>query len=135
MRHFRLLLMPCLLGACGTASVNREYEGAYPVFEDDCPVIWMNAQGRAVCPDPLAEFIFPDLNTGWLMKLTMEGTVEFCEEKIDENFADGIIEFDSDILVGIMNKSINPQEVKADGRMKLRKSLDALGKIMLPATS
>ena len=61
MRHFRLLLLPCLLGACGTASVNREYEGAYPVFEDDCPVIWMNAQGRAVCPDPLAEFIFPDL--------------------------------------------------------------------------
>ena len=61
MRHFRLLLLPCLLGACGTASVNREYEGAYPVFEDDCPVIWMNDHGRALCPDPLAEFIFPDL--------------------------------------------------------------------------
>ena len=81
------------------------------------------------------QFIFPDLKTGWLLKLTMEGSVEFCEERVDEDFADGIIEFNSDILVGIMNKSINPQEVKADGRMKLRKSLDALGKIMLPATS
>lgn len=94
----------------------------------------MNEVGPYVSDDwgGSVQFIFPDLKTGWLLKLTMEGTVEFCKEMIDEKVADGVIEFNSDILVGIMNKTINAQEVKADGRMKLRKSMDALGKIMMP---
>jgi hypothetical protein len=61
MKLHRLLLLLCLLGACRTASVSREYEAAYPVFEDECPVIWMDDRGRAMCPDPSAEFVFPDL--------------------------------------------------------------------------
>jgi hypothetical protein len=61
MKHYRLMLFPCLLGACRTASVSREYEAAYPVFEDECPVIWMDDHGRAMCPDPSPEFVFPDL--------------------------------------------------------------------------
>lgn len=103
----------------------------------DAMVAKLNEVGPYVSDDwgGSVQFIFPDLDTGWLLKLAMDGTVEFCDERIDEDFADGILEMNSDILVGIMNKTINPQEVKADGRMKLRKSLDALGKIMLPATS
>ena len=97
----------------------------------------MNEVGPYVADDwgGSVQFIFPDLNTGWILKMAMDGTVEFLEEKIDEDFADGVLELDSDILVGIMNKTISTMEVKTDGRMKLRKSLEALGKVMLPASS
>lgn len=61
MRLSRLLVLSCALGACRSASVSREYEGAYPVFEDECPVTWLDDHGRAMCPDSAAEFVFPDL--------------------------------------------------------------------------
>ena len=61
MRLQRLLLLSCVLGACRTASVTREYEAAYPVFENECPVIWLDDHGRALCPDRAAEFVFPDI--------------------------------------------------------------------------
>jgi hypothetical protein len=80
------------------------------------------------------QFIFPDLNTGWLLKLKMDGTVEFLEEKVDEEVATGVIEMDSDTWVGIYEKVISPLEAFSEGKMQVRKSMDALIKIM-PATA
>ncbi len=54
------------------------------------------------------QFVFPDLNTGWLVKLNMEGTVESCVEKVDKEAATGILIMDSDTWVGIMTKKIPP---------------------------
>ena len=79
------------------------------------------------------QFVFPDLNTGWLLKMSMDGTVESCAEKIDEGAANGVVEVDSDTFVGIYTKKIATGEATASGKMKVRKSLDALVKI-LPST-
>ena len=80
------------------------------------------------------QFIFPDLGTGWLVKMAMDGTVESCDEKIDEEAAAGVLEMSSDTFVGIYTKQFSPMEAQADGRMQIRKSIDALIKI-LPATA
>ena len=79
------------------------------------------------------QFVFPDLNTGWLLKMAMDGTVESCAEKIDEGAANGVVEVDSDTFVGIYSKKISTGEARASGKMQVRKSLDALVKI-LPST-
>jgi sulfur carrier protein ThiS len=95
----------------------------------------LNDVGPIVAPDwgGSAQFVFPDLGTGWLLKMNMDGTVESCEEKIDEEAADGVVEFHSDTFVAIYNKEVVPMEAYSDGRLKVRKSIDALIKI-LPAT-
>ena len=80
------------------------------------------------------QYIFTDLNTGWLLKLKMDGTVEFLEEKIDEEAATGVIEMSSDTWVGIYEKTISPIEAFGEGKMQIRKSMEALVKIM-PATA
>ena len=79
------------------------------------------------------QFVISDLNTGWLLKMAMDGTVESCAEKIDEGAANGVVEVDSDTFVGIYTKKIATGEATASGKMKVRKSLDALVKI-LPST-
>ncbi len=79
------------------------------------------------------QFVISDLNTGWLLKMAMDGTVENCEEKIDEDAADGVLEMDSDTWVGINNKTVPPMEAYTEGKMKSRKSDEALMKV-LPAT-
>ncbi len=49
-------------------------------------------------------YLFPDLHTGWLLKMAMDGTVESWDEKIDEEAASGVLEMDSDTWVGVINK-------------------------------
>lgn len=79
------------------------------------------------------QFVISDLETGWLVKMAMDGTVESCDEKIDEEAALGILEMDSDTFVGIISKTLSPLEAQADHKIKARKSMEALMKI-LPAT-
>ncbi len=79
------------------------------------------------------QFVISDLHTGWLVKMAMDGTVESWDEKIDEEAASGVLEMDSDTWVGIMNKTLSPMEANANGKMKVRKSVEALIRI-LPAT-
>ena len=76
------------------------------------------------------QFIFPDLGTGWLVKMAMDGTVESCDEKIDEEAATSVVETDSDTWVGIMAKKIHPMEARASGKVQTRKSMEALIKII-----
>jgi putative sterol carrier protein len=78
------------------------------------------------------QFVFSDLKTGWLIKMAMDGTVASWDEKIDEAAANGVLEMNSDTWVGIMNKTIHPMEAYSSGKMKHRKSQEALMKV-LPA--
>jgi putative sterol carrier protein len=79
------------------------------------------------------QFVISDLKTGWLIKMAMDGTVESCDEKIDEEAALGVLEMDSDTFVGIINKTLNPLEAQAEHKIQVRKSMEALMKV-LPAT-
>ena len=79
------------------------------------------------------QFVISDLNTGWLIQMAMDGTVESCDEKIDEEAALGVLEMDSDTFVGIINKTISPMEAQAERKIQVRKSMEALMKV-LPAT-
>ncbi len=76
------------------------------------------------------QFIFPDLKTGWMLKLKMDGTVESLVEKIDEKNANGVVETNSDTFIDIYEKRIAPTEARASGAMQCRKSLDALVKVL-----
>lgn len=78
------------------------------------------------------QFIFPDLGTGWRLKMAMDGTVESLEEKIDEEASSGVVEIDSDTFIGIYEKRITSTEARTLGKMKTRKSLDALIKVVAP---
>jgi hypothetical protein len=78
------------------------------------------------------QFIFPDLGTGWRLKLAMDGTVESLEEKIDEEASTGVVEMDSDTFIGIYEKRVESMEARAMGKLKTRKSLDALIKVVVP---
>jgi len=80
------------------------------------------------------QFVLPDLNTGWLLKMAMDGTVESCEEKLDEDAATGVLELDSDTFVAIYSGTKSPMEFMAEGKLVGRKSMDALLKI-LPASA
>ncbi|TAK35048.1 MAG: hypothetical protein EPO21_07515 [Chloroflexota bacterium] len=71
-----------------------------------------------------------DLNTGWMMKFAMDGTIESLEERMDEEAATSIMEADSDTLLGIFNGDINPMEARAKGSMRAEKALDPLALIM-----
>jgi putative sterol carrier protein len=79
------------------------------------------------------QFVISDLKTGWLVKMAMDGTVESWDEKIDEEAALGVLEMDSDTFVGIINKTLNPLEAQAEHKIIVRKSMEALMKV-LPAT-
>jgi len=95
----------------------------------------LNEVGPDVAPEwgGSIQFVFPDLHTGWLVKMAMDGTVESCNESTDEAAASGVLEMDSDTFVGIYSKKISTGEARASGKMQVRKSLDALVKI-LPST-
>lgn len=88
--------------------------------------------GPDVAPDwgGSIQFVFPDLGTGWLLKVSMEGTTESCEEKIDEEAATGVLEMTSDTWVDIINKKLHPSEAKAENKIQVRKSVEALIKVM-----
>jgi len=92
----------------------------------------LNELGPDVAPEwgGSVQFVFPDLHTGWLLKVAMDGTVESCIEKIDEEAATGVIETDSDTWVDVINKKIHPSEAKASGKIQVRKSIEALIKIL-----
>ena len=79
------------------------------------------------------QFVVPDLDTGWLLQMAMDGTVESCDEKVDEDAATGVVEMDSDTFVAIYTKAVSPMEASAQGKVKTRKSLDALIKILVPS--
>lgn len=95
----------------------------------------LNEVGPIVAEDwgGSVQFVISDLKTGWLIKMAMDGTVESCDEKIDEESALGILEMDSDTFVGIINKTLNPLEAQAEHKIQVRKSMEALMKV-LPAT-
>ncbi len=92
--------------------------------------------GPFVCKDwgGSVQFIFPDLKTGWLLKMKMDGTVESLEEKIDEEHATGTVELLSDTFVGIYEKTINPPDAYFSGAMKCRPGIEAMVKILAPTT-
>ena len=92
----------------------------------------INEKGPDAAPDwgGSVQFLFPDLQTGWLLKLTMEGEVEFLEEKVDENYATAVIEMDSDSFLAIYNKTKTPTDVFTSGKMQIRKSIEALTKVL-----
>ncbi len=77
-------------------------------------------------------FKVPDLETGWMMKMAMDGTVESLEEKVDEEAATSIIDADSDILLGILNGDVNPTQARAEGKMRAEKALDGLALVLVP---
>lgn len=52
-------------------------------------------------------FKAPDLGTGWMVKMAMDGTVESLEERVDEEGATNIIEADSDTLLEIIGADIS----------------------------
>lgn len=79
------------------------------------------------------QFIVPDLGTGWLLKMAMDGTVESCDEKLDEEAATGVVELDSDTFVAIYTKTTTAMEATAQGKVKTRKSMDALVKVLVPS--
>jgi hypothetical protein len=78
------------------------------------------------------QFIFPDLGIGWWLKMAMDGTVESLEQKTDEEAATGVVEIDSDAFIGIYAGTISSTEARTLGRMRTRKSLDALMKVIVP---
>ncbi len=94
----------------------------------------LNDMGPFVCKDwgGSVQFIFPDLKTGWFLKMKMDGSVESLVEKIDEKAASGTVETDSDTFIGIYEKTIGPSEAMASGKMKARGSLEALMKVLAP---
>ena len=95
----------------------------------------LNEVGPDIAPEwgGSIQFVFPDLHTGWLVKMAMDGTVESWDEKIDEEAATGVLEVDSDTWVGVINRKIATAEAKASGKIQVRKSIEALIKV-LPAT-
>jgi len=70
-----------------------------------------------------------DLKTGWMFKFAMDGTIESWPEMIDEDAADGVMECTSDTFVDIWEKRLPGMEALADGKLKTRKSLDAMMKL------
>ncbi len=91
----------------------------------------LNDMGPDVCPDwgGSVQFIIPDLKTGWFLKMAMDGSVESCVEKVDEAAATGVLEMNSDIWVGMMKKTVNTSEMRLQGKLKARKSIEAMLKI------
>jgi putative sterol carrier protein len=77
-------------------------------------------------------FKCPDLKTGWMMKMSNDGTVESLKEGVDEAAATSIIETDSDTLLGILNGDINASEARSNGKMKAHKALDGLALVLIP---
>lgn len=77
-------------------------------------------------------FKCPDLKTGWMMKMSKDGTVESLTEKMDEQAATSIIEAESDILLRILNGDINASEARSTGKMRAEKALDGLALVLLP---
>lgn len=76
-----------------------------------------------------AQVIISDMNTGWLVKFAMDGTVESWDEKIDEETADGVLEVNSDIFVDIWEKRLPGMQALSEGKLVTRKSLEALMKL------
>ena len=94
----------------------------------------LNDIGPDVVDDWGGSILFktPDLDTGWFMQMAPDGTVESLEEKVDEEAATSIIEAESDILLGILNGEVNPQQARAEGKMKADKALDGLALVLIP---
>ena len=78
----------------------------------------------------MVQFTFPDLATGWLVKMAMDGTVQSWDEKLDEETADGVIEMDGDTFIGVIDKTVIPMEAFTVGKIKTRKGMDGLIKMM-----
>lgn len=78
------------------------------------------------------QLVFPDLGTGWLVQLGVDGTVASCDEKIDEEAATGVLEMHSDTFVGVYSGTLLASEAKDQGKFKLRGSQEALIKIFAP---
>jgi hypothetical protein len=78
------------------------------------------------------QFIFPDLDTGWFLQMAMDGTVESLVEEIDEEAATGVVEMHSDAFIGVYEKTLSTDEARAMGKMRTRKSMEALIKVIAP---
>ncbi|HJX69626.1 MAG TPA: hypothetical protein VJ441_00870 [Dehalococcoidia bacterium] len=95
----------------------------------------LNDVGRYTAADwgGSVQLIIRDLGTGWLLKFAMDGTVESCDEKIDEEAATSVLEFDSsDTFIGIQEKTVDGMEAFSLGKVKARKSMDGLVKVFAP---
>jgi hypothetical protein len=94
----------------------------------------LNEVGPVVASDwgGSVQFVFPDLKTGWFLKMAMDGTVESLAEKVDEEHATATVEVDSDTFVGMYEKTISPLEAHTQGLMKARGSIEALVKVIAP---
>ncbi len=94
----------------------------------------VNEVGPDIAPEwgGAVQFVFPDIKSGWLIKLSMDGSVESWDEVINEDKADGVLEMPGELMYGIMFKGVNPMDPDSLAQMKARKSTDALMKV-LPA--
>ena len=108
------------------AEVQKYMDGIIEKLNEVGPIIAEDWGGSV-------QFVVPDLDTGWLLQMAMDGTVESCDEKVDEEAATGVVEMDSDTFVAIYTKAVSPMEASAQGKVKTRKSLDALIKILVPS--
>lgn len=76
------------------------------------------------------QLVISDLDTGWLVKLAMDGTVESCVEQVDEKAATCVLEMPSDLFVGLYSGSIPVDEVRASGKLRVRKDKLALARLI-----
>jgi putative sterol carrier protein len=73
------------------------------------------------------QFTFPDLKTTYLIKVN-NGVVQSLTEESTPT-ADINVTIDSDILIGIMNKTINPMTAYQTGKLKAKGNLTDLLKL------
>jgi len=74
----------------------------------------------------LMQFEFPDLGTGWLIKIASDGTVESCQEMIDKKLAYTTTIMDSDTFEKIITRTATPFDLFAAGKIKVEGTQEAL---------
>ena len=73
------------------------------------------------------QFTFPDLNTTYLIKVNNGAVQSVSEENIPT--PDINVTIDSDVLIGIMKKTINPMTAYQTGKLKAKGNLTDLLKL------
>ena len=73
------------------------------------------------------QFTFPDLKTTYVIKVNNGAVQSVSEESIPT--PDINVTIDSDILIGIMNKTINPMTAYQTGKLKAKGNLTDLLKL------
>jgi putative sterol carrier protein len=73
------------------------------------------------------QFTFPDLKTSYVIKVNNGMVQSLLEESIPN--PDILVTIDSDILIGIMSKKVNPMTAYQTGQLKAKGNLTDLLKL------